>query len=170
MPVAPDCRFTFCLSLAVEEIPRWSSSKNPHRHPQSQPQSSIAHRCRLVVLDLDRMFPLPLGVVICNLRKPMPQLARPHQTSCLNGMELSTGVGWFTYVIISSDVAHSFSLFYSLARTLVALPICRLFRWSSPIRIAIPLAGRLPKIAIVIPNPQSKSTTLAGRHIGSPSR
>src|SRR5579859_2973860 len=30
-------------------------------------------------------------------------------------MERSTGVGWFTYVIISSNVAHSFSPFHACA-------------------------------------------------------
>jgi hypothetical protein len=137
---------------------------NPNRHPprwpypQSQLQSSIAHRYRLVVLDLDGMFPLPLGVVICNLRKPMPQLARPHQMSCLSGMELSTGVGWFTYVTISYNVAHLFSLFYSLAPTLVVLSIHRLSRYAYISRISLAVFQK------------SQSSTFAGRPIGSPSR
>ena len=48
------------------------------------------------------------------------QLQKAHAPACTSspnvlpkGMELSTGVGWFTYVIISPNVAHSFSLFYA---------------------------------------------------------
>jgi hypothetical protein len=86
-------------------------------------------------------------------QKAHAQLARPHQTSCLNGMELSTGVGWFTYVIISSDVAHSFSLSYSLVRA----------HWSS-YRFVVSFAGRNFSLSPSPATHVSCHTIAAGRH------
>ena len=65
------------------------------------------------------MFPLPLGVVICNFQKAHA----PARTSSPNvlpkGMELSTGVGWFTYVIISPKVALILAILFACARCLL---------------------------------------------------
>jgi hypothetical protein len=119
---------SFCFSLMVEE-PSLAG-----RLPQSQ--SSIAHRC---VLNLDRMFPLPLGVVICNFRKPMPQLARPHPTSCLKGWNrLLELVGHLRhYLAPGSPLILAILRSHSLSPDLLSPAGRHPYRWP------LSLAGRL---------------------------
>jgi len=74
--------------VARRPTPHASSSPNNRiskSSPKSSPNPLYGSSNTSLVVDLDQMFLLPLGVVICNFRKSIPQFERPHQTSCLKG-------------------------------------------------------------------------------------